>query len=123
MSRSDRDHSRPDCTGLLRRPAELIANGSGDAEQPSFLGGEPHDLQPSGRPSADSCGSDAAGIPSIEAAESVLLGERPVDAVFRAAAAAAAAAIDPLEEPQTDARYRRELVEAMVHRALKQACA
>jgi carbon-monoxide dehydrogenase medium subunit len=59
----------------------------------------------------------------FRAAEAVLLGEQPGDAVFRAAAAAAAGAIDRLEDPQTDARYRRELVEAMVHRALKQACA
>ena len=41
-------------------------------------------------------------------------GETPGEAVFRDAAAAAAAAIDPLEDPQTDARYRRELVAAMV---------
>jgi carbon-monoxide dehydrogenase medium subunit len=59
----------------------------------------------------------------IEAAEAVLRGEAPDEAVFRAAAAAAAAAIDPLEDPETDAQYRRELVEAMVHRALTQACA
>ena len=59
----------------------------------------------------------------IEAAEAVLRGERPGDAVSRAAAAAAAGAIDPIEDPQIDARYRRELVEAMTYRALKQACA
>ena len=35
----------------------------------------------------------------------------------------AAGAIDPIEDPQIDARYRRELVEAMTYRALKQACA
>ena len=49
--------------------------------------------------------------------------QTPGEAVFRAAAAAAAAAIEPLEDPQTDARYRRELVAAMVYRALTQACA
>ena len=36
-------------------------------------------------------------------------------------ASAAAAAVDPLEDPQTDAQYRRELVETMVYRALTQA--
>src|SRR5437763_1910908 len=59
----------------------------------------------------------------IEAAETVLRGERLGDAIFRAAAAAAAGAIDPIEDQQTDTRYRRELVEAMTYRALKQACA
>jgi len=59
----------------------------------------------------------------IEEAEAVLRGASPCEAVFRAAAAAAAAAIDPLEDPETDARYRRELVAAMVYRALVQACA
>ena len=57
------------------------------------------------------------------AAEGVLRGKTPGEAVFRAAAAPAAAAIDPLEDPQTDAQYRRELVGAMVYRALAQACA
>ncbi len=57
----------------------------------------------------------------IAAAEAVLCGARPGDAAFRAAAAAAAAAVDPLQDPETDALYRRELVEAMVYRALKQA--
>jgi len=57
----------------------------------------------------------------IAAAESVLDGARPGEALFRAAAAAAAAAIEPLEDPETDAAYRRELVEAMVARALRQA--
>jgi carbon-monoxide dehydrogenase medium subunit len=59
----------------------------------------------------------------IEAAEALLHGEAPCEAVFRAAAGAAAAAIDPLEDPQTDAQYRRELVGAMVFRALSEACA
>ena len=59
----------------------------------------------------------------IAAAEGLLRGEAPGEAVFRAAAEAAAAAIDPLEDPETDAQYRRELVEAMVFRALTQACA
>jgi len=51
----------------------------------------------------------------------VLSGEAPGEAVFHAAAAAAAAAIDPLEDPETDAQYRRELVAAMVYRALTRA--
>jgi aerobic carbon-monoxide dehydrogenase medium subunit len=59
----------------------------------------------------------------IEAAEAVLRGQVPSDAVFRAAAAAAAAAILPLEDPETDAQYRRELFQAMVYRALERACA
>ena len=42
--------------------------------------------------------------------------------VFHAAAAAAAAAIDPLEDAQADAQYRRELTHAMVYRALTRAC-
>ncbi len=58
----------------------------------------------------------------IAAAEAVLLGEAPGAAVFRAAAEAAAAAIDPLEDPETRAQYRREIVGAMVYRALTQAC-
>src|SRR5262249_13128503 len=62
-------------------------------------------------------GAEAAPL-RIAAAEAILAGEAPSDALFRAAGEAAAAAIDPLEDPQTDARYRRELVAAMVHRAL-----
>ena len=57
----------------------------------------------------------------IAAAEAALRGEKPREAVFRAAALAAASAIEPLEDPQTDAQYRRELVAAMAYRALK-AC-
>ena len=59
----------------------------------------------------------------IAAAEAVLQGEAPGDAVFRAAAEAAAAAVEPLEDPETDAQYRRELTGAMVYRALARACA
>ena len=39
--------------------------------------------------------------------------------VFRAAAEAAAAAIEPLVDHQTDADYRRDLVRAVVRRALE----
>jgi carbon-monoxide dehydrogenase medium subunit len=59
----------------------------------------------------------------LAVAEAVLTGERPGEAVFRATADAAAAAIDPLIDGQTDARYRRELVGAMVYRALIHAAA
>jgi carbon-monoxide dehydrogenase medium subunit len=54
----------------------------------------------------------------LAVAETVLAGKRPGEAVFRAATDAAAAAIDPLTDGQTDAPYRRELVAAMVYRAL-----
>lgn len=59
----------------------------------------------------------------IAAAEALLCGARPAEGVFRAAAAAAAEAIEPLQDPETEPAYRRELVTAMVHRALRQACA
>jgi carbon-monoxide dehydrogenase medium subunit len=59
----------------------------------------------------------------IEAAERLLAGKPPGEALLREAAAVAAAAIDPIEDPQTDARYRRELVGAMAYRALARACA
>jgi carbon-monoxide dehydrogenase medium subunit len=52
-------------------------------------------------------------------AESLLDGQAPSDKVFRAAADAAAAAIDPLTDHQTDADYRRDLVRAVVRRALE----
>jgi carbon-monoxide dehydrogenase medium subunit len=55
----------------------------------------------------------------ISEAEQALAGQAPGDGVFRAAAEAAAAAIDPLEDPQTSADYRRDLVRAVVRRALE----
>jgi carbon-monoxide dehydrogenase medium subunit len=55
----------------------------------------------------------------IAEAEKVLAGQAPGDPVFRAAAEAAAAAIDPLEDAQTNADYRRDLVRAVVRRALE----
>ena len=55
----------------------------------------------------------------IVQAESALNGQIPSDATFRAAAEAAATAIDPLEDYQTDADYRRDLVRAVVRRALE----
>jgi carbon-monoxide dehydrogenase medium subunit len=57
----------------------------------------------------------------IAQAEAVLGGKAPGDAAFRAAAEAAAAAIDPLEDHQTTGDYRRDLVRAVVRRALEQA--
>ena len=57
----------------------------------------------------------------IAAAEAVLIGQVPDERLFLRAAEAAAAAIEPLIDAQVDAGYRRELVAAMVHRALKQA--
>jgi carbon-monoxide dehydrogenase medium subunit len=57
----------------------------------------------------------------IAAAEALLAGRAPGADVFRAAAAAAATAIDPLTDHQTDATYRRELVATVTRRALEQA--
>ena len=59
----------------------------------------------------------------IAEAEAILRGEKPGAELFRAAAAAGAAAIEPLEDPETEAEYRRELAGAMIYRALSEACA
>jgi len=55
----------------------------------------------------------------IAEAEAGLNGKTPGDGAFRAAAEAAAKAIDPLEDHQTNADYRRDLVRAVVRRALE----
>ena len=55
----------------------------------------------------------------IPQAEAALNGKVPGDAVFRAAAEAAAKAVEPLEDHQTTAEYRRDLVRAVVRRALE----
>ena len=55
----------------------------------------------------------------IAEAEAALTGQAPGDTVFRAAAQAASDAVDPLEDHQTDAEYRRDLVSAVVRRALE----
>jgi carbon-monoxide dehydrogenase medium subunit len=57
----------------------------------------------------------------IAEAEQALEGQPPGDAAFRAAAEAAAQAVDPLEDNQTSAEYRRDLTRAVVRRALEQA--
>jgi carbon-monoxide dehydrogenase medium subunit len=59
----------------------------------------------------------------IPEAEAALAGRAPDDAAFRAAAEAAAAVIDPLEDIQADAEYRRDLVRAVTRRALERAVA
>lgn len=55
----------------------------------------------------------------IVAAETLLNGQSPSDTLFRAAADAAADAVDPLEDIQTSADYRRDLVRAVTRRALE----
>ncbi len=55
----------------------------------------------------------------IAQAEAALNRKAPEDKTFRAAAEAAADAIDPLEDHQTTAEYRRDLVRAVVRRALE----
>jgi aerobic carbon-monoxide dehydrogenase medium subunit len=57
----------------------------------------------------------------IAEAEAALNGQRPGPDAFRAAGDAAAAAIDPLEDHNTSAEYRRDLVRAMTRRALERA--
>jgi len=57
----------------------------------------------------------------IAEAETILAGKTPDDGIFRAAATAAAAAIDPMEDHNTSAGYRRDLAATMVRRALERA--
>jgi carbon-monoxide dehydrogenase medium subunit len=52
-------------------------------------------------------------------AEAALNGQTPGEVVFRTAAVAAANAIDPLQDHQTTGEYRRDLVRAVVRRALE----
>ena len=59
----------------------------------------------------------------VAEAEAVLDGAPPGATTFDEAAAAAADAIAPLVDQQTDADYRRALVRAVVRRALDQAAA
>ena len=55
----------------------------------------------------------------LKEAEAALNGEMPGDATFRAAAESTANAVDPIEDHQTSADYRRDLVRAVVRRALE----
>jgi aerobic carbon-monoxide dehydrogenase medium subunit len=59
----------------------------------------------------------------IGEAEKALAGAAPGDAAFRAAASAAAAAVDPMEDITTSAEFRRDLVLAVTRRALERAAA
>ena len=59
----------------------------------------------------------------IGAAEQALAGAAPGDAAFRAAADIAAAEVDPMEDMQADADYRRDLVRTVARRALERAAA
>lgn len=55
----------------------------------------------------------------ISEAEDVLNGQPPSDDLFVAAGEAAAQAVDPMEDIQTTADYRRDLVRAVTRRALE----
>jgi carbon-monoxide dehydrogenase medium subunit len=57
----------------------------------------------------------------IPEAEAALKGSPPELKSFRAAAEAAAEAVDPMEDIQADAEYRRDLVRAVTRRALEQS--
>ncbi|MCS0496561.1 FAD binding domain-containing protein [Ancylobacter sp. MQZ15Z-1] len=57
----------------------------------------------------------------IADAEAALVGQPAGEAAFRAAAEIAAAGIDPLEDANTNAAYRRDLVRTVVRRALEAA--
>ena len=59
----------------------------------------------------------------IAEAERALAGATPGDKAFRAAAAAATAAVDPMEDITTSADFRRDLVLAVTRRALERAAA
>ena len=59
----------------------------------------------------------------IAEAEQMLVGKAPSADVFAAAAERAADTIDPMEDIHNSAQYRRDLVRAMVRRALEQAAA
>ncbi len=59
----------------------------------------------------------------IAEAAAVLNGKTASDETFRAAAEAAANAVDPMEDIQTTADYRRDLVRAVVRRALEASAA
>jgi aerobic carbon-monoxide dehydrogenase medium subunit len=57
----------------------------------------------------------------MAAAEAVLVGRRPDTESFRAAAEAAADAVEPMEDIHADAEFRFDLVRAVTRRALERA--
>ena len=57
----------------------------------------------------------------IPEAEAALKGRPPEPKTFQAAAEAAASAVDPMEDIQADAEFRRDLVRAVTRRALEQS--
>jgi carbon-monoxide dehydrogenase medium subunit len=59
----------------------------------------------------------------IEEAEVALSGQSPSAQAFAAAAEAAAAVVDPMEDLQANAKYRRDLVRTVTRRALERAAA
>ena len=59
----------------------------------------------------------------IAEAEAVLAGKPAEIAVFRQAAEGAADVVDPLEDIQASAEYRRDLVRAVARRAMERAAA
>ena len=59
----------------------------------------------------------------IVEAEQLLAGKPPSAELFRAAADAASAAVDPMEDTQASADYRRDLVHTVTRRALERAAA
>jgi aerobic carbon-monoxide dehydrogenase medium subunit len=59
----------------------------------------------------------------LDPAEAILSGRKPDAESFRAAADAAAEAVEPLEDVHADAEFRVDLVRAVTRRALEQAIA
>jgi carbon-monoxide dehydrogenase medium subunit len=59
----------------------------------------------------------------LREAETVLAGQKPNIDVFRAAADAAATAVDPMEDIQANTEFRRDLVRTVTRRALERAAA
>ncbi len=59
----------------------------------------------------------------IAEAEEALMGRSPSDKCFRKAAECVASVVDPIEDHQTPADYRRDLARTVVHRALERAAA
>jgi carbon-monoxide dehydrogenase medium subunit len=68
-------------------------------------------------------GGVEASSQRMAAAEDALNGRAPGPESFQAAAEAAAAAVDPLDDEHISADYRRDLVRTLVRRALEQAAA